>query len=175
MTQFDTQSPVLPDIQNDGITNGREIAAFFVAELAKFIGTYALTFAALLNPLYRWALYAGGRPAFFAISAGLSVCWGAMVLLVFVFARALFGGVPKIVGGQGRDDAVITCGGEIGAFALAYGIVIALILALNGLFLAQAYVTLGHQLAPLLGLAISIAGAVIVFALFIGLRKGFVK
>jgi len=55
---------------------------------------------------------------------------------------------------------------------LAYGIVLTVILVLNGLFLAQAYAALGRALAPLLGLGTSIVGAVIVYILFVALRRG---
>ena len=173
MTQFQTQSPILPASQNDGSTNAREIFAFVAAELIKTIGVYALTLSGMLNPLYLWALHIN-RAVFWAVSAGLSVFWGAVVFILFVLFRGLFSGVPMIVNPR-RDTAVTTRGGEVGAFVVSYAIVVALILVLNGLFLAQAYAALGRALAPLLGLGMTIVSAVVVFILFVVLRRGMVS
>lgn len=170
MTQFQTQSPILPASQNDGITNAREIGAFIVAEVIKTIGAYALAISGALSPLYLWALHAGNRPLIWIVSAGISVFWGAAVFVLFMLFRGLFGGVPMIVN-RNQDATVTTRAGEIGAFVLAYGIVLAVILVLNGLLLAQAYAALGRALAPLLGLGTSIVGAIIVFILFMALRR----
>lgn len=175
MTQFQTQSPVLPATQNDGITNAREILAFIVAELIKTIGTYVLTFIGALNPLYLWAIHTGSQPLLLTVSAGISAVWGAAVFVLFILFRALFDGVPSIARNQGREAARMTCGGEIGAFVLAYVIVLAVILVLNGLFLAPVYVAIGRTLAPLLGLGISLIGAVIVYILFLASRRGMVS
>jgi hypothetical protein len=170
MTQFQTQSPILPASQNDGITNGREIGAFIVAEVIKTIGVYVLTLTGALSPLYRWAIQAGNHLFLWIVSAGISAVWGAAVFVLFILFRSLFGGVPTIVS-HNRNAGSATCGGEIGAFVIAYGIVLAVILLLNGLILAPAYVALGRMLAPLLGLGTSIVGAVIVFILFVALRR----
>jgi hypothetical protein len=170
MTQFQTQSPILPATQNDGFTNGREIGAFIVAELIKTIGAYMLAFSGALSPLYRWAIQAGNHLLVLTVSAGISVVWGAAVFVLFILFRSLFGGVPTIVS-HGRDAGSATHSGEIGAFVIAYGIVLIAILLLNGLILAPAYVTLGRTLAPLLGLGVSLIGAVIVFILFLALRR----
>jgi hypothetical protein len=171
MTQFQTQSPILPASQNDGITSGREIGAFIAAELIKTIGAYMVALSGALSPLYLWALHIGSRPLVWAVSAGISAFWGAVVFVLFMLFRGLFGGVPTIVN-RDQDATVTTRGGEIGAFVLAYGIVLTVILVLNGLFLAQAYAALGRALAPLLGLGTSIVGAVIVYILFVALRRG---
>ena len=166
MTQFQTQSPVLPATQNDG-TNAREILAFFVAELLKTIGAYMLALTGALSPLYLWAIHIGGHPLLLTVSVGISAVWGAAVFVLFILFRSLFGGVPTIVS---RGEATMR-GGEIGAFVIAYVIVLAAIFLLNELFLAHVYVALGRMLAPLLGLGVSAIGAVIVFILFLALRR----
>jgi hypothetical protein len=170
MTQFQTQSPVLPATQNDGFTNAREIVAFVVAELVKTIGIYMLAFSGALSPLYLWAIRVGGHSWLLIVSLGLSVVWGAVVLALFMLFRGLFGGVPTIVS-QSRDSGSVAHPGEIGAFVIAYVVVLGVIFLLNELFLASMYVALGRLLAPLLGLAISTVGAVIVFILFLALRR----
>jgi hypothetical protein len=170
MTQFQTQSPVLPASQNDGITNGREIGAFIVAEVLKTIGAYMLALAGVLSPLYLWAIHTGGHSLLLTVSVGISAVWGAAVLVLFILFRSLFGGVPTLVS-HGRDAGSATCGGEIGAFVIAYVIVLFVIFGLNELFLAHVYVALGRMLAPLLGLGVSAIGAVIVFILFLALRR----
>jgi hypothetical protein len=108
------------------------------------------------------------------VSVGISAVWGAAVFALFILFRALFGGVPTMVS-QGEETGATMRGGEIGAFVIAYAIVLAAIFLLNELFLAQAYVALGRALAPLLGLAITTVGAVMVFILFVALRRPMVS
>ena len=173
MTQFQTQSPVLPASRNDGITNGREILAFVVAELIKTIGAYGLAMTGALNPVYLWAVRTGSRALLLIVSGGISVFWGVAVFVLFILFRGLFGGVPMTVD-AGRGSALTTRGGEVGAFVLAYGIVLTVVLVLNGLVLAQAYAALGRMFAPILGLGITTIGAVVVFILFVALRRAIV-
>jgi hypothetical protein len=174
MSQYDTQSPVLSDI-NNGATNAREVGAFVLAEIIKFVGVYALTYLGPMSALYLWAVHSGGPPLLLIVSAGNSAVWGVVVFVLFILFRAGFGGVPMLVSPQDRNSPVITPGttrgAEIGAFALAYLIVLGIILVANGIFLPQVYAALGRSLAPLIGLAISIVGAVAAFALFIGFRQ----
>ena len=170
MTQYQTQSPILPASQNDGFTNGREIGAFIVAEVLKTIGAYMLALAGVLSPLYLWAIQIGGHSLLLTVSVGISVVWGAAVLVLFILFRSLMGGIPTLVS-QGRGAGSATHAGEIGAFVIAYAIVLAIIFGLNELFLAQLYVAIGRMLAPLLGLAVSLVGAVVVFILFLALRR----
>jgi hypothetical protein len=171
MTQFDASSVVLPETGNRGITNGREILAFVFAELVKLVGTFGLSLTGVLSPLYLWAMHAGGWAAFFAVSVGLSACWGLVMLALFLLIRGLLGGVPVLVAGPGRDYAVTTRGGEIGAFVLAYAIVIGLVMATSASLLAPLYVALGLRLAPALALAISLLSAVVTYAAFVVLRR----
>lgn len=175
MSRYDTQSPVLSDTQNDGVTNPREIGAFVLAEIIKFVGTYALAYLGLLSGLYLWAFHSGSRPLLLAVSAGIGAVWGVVVFVLFILFRAAFGGVPTIITPSERGSPVITRGAEIGAFVLAYGIVLAIILLLNGLFLSQVYVAVGRMLAPLIGVAISIVGAIAAFAVFIGFRQAMIS
>ena len=172
MTQFDA-SPVLPATENDGITNPREVGAFILAQLIKLAGTYALSFAGVLSPLYLWALHSGGQSGFLAVAAGLRALWAFLMFISFLLVRALLGGVPTIVASPRREYAVTTRGGEIAAFVLAYAIVIALVLVLNAAVLGQLYMALGRMLAPIVGFGISIIFAAIAYAIFIGSRRAF--
>ena len=170
MTQFQTQSPILPASQNDGFTNAREIGAFIVAEVIKTAGTYMLALTGALSQFYLWAVHTGGHPLLLTVSIGLSTLWGAAVLVLFILFRALFGGIPTIVS-HSPDAGSATRGAEIGAFVIAYAIVLAAIFLLNELFMAHMYGALGRMLAPLVGLSVSLIGAVIVFVLFLALRR----
>ena len=123
MTQFPTQSPVLPASDNNGITNPREVAAFVLAELSKTIGTFLVGMTGVLNPLYLWAIHSGNHSLVFVISAGISVMWGIAVLVLFVLLRAMFGGMPTIVL-RAPNAGRVTCVAEIGAFVIAYAVVL---------------------------------------------------
>lgn len=171
MSQYDTQSPILSDARNGGTTNTREIAAFVLAEIIKFGGAYAITYLGLLSALYLWAFQLGSRPLVFMVSAVISAAWGVVLFVLFILFRAGLGGAPTMMGPQGGTPPPITRGAEIAAFALAYVIVLGIILLLNGVFLSQVYVAVGRSLAQLVALAIAIVGAVAVFALFIGFRQ----
>jgi hypothetical protein len=170
MSQYDAQSPILSDAQS-GTTNAREITAFVLAEIIKYVAAYGLTYLGLLSPLYQWALHTGKLPLLLIVSAGISAVWGIVVFVLFVVFRAGFGGIPAIIAPREQGSPVITCGTEVGAFALAYAIVLGVILLMNGFFLAQVYVALGRSLAPLVGLGISIVGTFATFALFVGFRQ----
>jgi hypothetical protein len=160
MTQWD--APLAePRFRNEGITNGREILAYAVAQTLKLSLIYALGFARVFNALYVWAMQSGGRPALYAVSIALSVVWGSLALVVFFVIRVFFGGVP----------ANIPRGSEIGLFALAYAVVTSVQLVLNAAVLGQLYLAIGLAMAPLLGLAVSTLFAAIVFAAFLVLRQ----
>jgi hypothetical protein len=173
MTQFPTQSPVLPATDNAGFTNAREVAAFVVAELIKTLGVYLVTMSEVLNPLYMWAIHARAYSLVLGISAGISVVWGVVVLVLFILLRAGFGGIPTIVL-KARDAGRVTCVAEIGAFVIVYAVVLAAIMLLNGFFLAQVYAAVGRTFAPLIGFATSAVGAVLVFFLFLSLRRAMI-
>jgi hypothetical protein len=150
-----------PRLQNDGVTNGREVLAYTIAQVLKLVLIYALGFARVFNPLYVWALQSGGRIALYAVSAGLSVVWGSLALIVFFVARSLFEGIP----------ANTPRGPEIILFALAYAVVTGVQLVLNAMVLGPLYLALGLSAAPLLGLTVSILSAALTFAAFLALRQ----
>jgi hypothetical protein len=179
MSQYDMQSPVLSDTRNNGATNAGEIGAFVLAEIIKFAGVYALAYLGPLSALYLSALHSGGPPLLLTVSAGISAVWGVVVFVLFILFRSGFGGIPTAVSPQDRGSPIITPGmtrgGEIGAFALAYGIVLGIIMFSNGIFLPQVYAAIGRSLAPLIWLAISIVGAGATFGLFIGFRQSMLR
>lgn len=161
MTQLGAPLAARPAPLNDGFTNGREILAYAIAQTLKLVLIFALSFARIFAPLYIWAMQSGGRVALYAVSTGLSVMWGAFTLIVFFTSRSLLGGVP----------ADTPRGPEIGLFALAYAVVIGVQLVLNAAILGQIYLALGSTLAPLVGLAVAIVFAAIVFAIFLAMRQ----
>ena len=150
-----------PRLQNEGITNGREIAAYAVAQMLKLVLIYTLGFARVFNPLYVWALQSGGRTALYAVSAGLSIVWGGLTLIVFFVGRNRFGGTP----------ANTPRGPEIVLFALGYAVVTGVQLVLNATVLGALYIALGLSLAPLLGLTVSTLFAAITFGVFLAVRQ----
>lgn len=174
MSQYDTQSPVLPDFRNDGATNAREISAFVLAEIIKFAGAYALTYLGLMSALYLWAFHSGGRMLLLAVSGGVSAAWGVVVFVLLILFRALLGGVPTIISPQNQGPPM-TRRTEIAAFALAFLIVLGILLLLNGLVLPQVYLALGRSLAPLVGFAVSIVGSIAAFILFVCFRQSMIR
>jgi hypothetical protein len=177
MTQFNGVAS-----RNTGLTNGREVLAYAVAQAIKIALSDAVGFAGLLTPLYEWVVHtvAGHGQvgvALVAVTTTVNTVWAILGLLLFLVLRGVFGGTPAIFGGSGSEEAVTTRGAEIGAFALAYAIVVAVLTALNAAILSQIYVSLyrsGEKLAGFgLGLTMSILSAAIVFAIFLGLRQAF--
>jgi hypothetical protein len=176
MAQFDA-----PGIaRRDGsLTNGRETGAYAIAQVIKLALTYAVGFSGLLSPLYMAAYKAGGAAGVVPVTFVINVIWGGMALLLFLALRAALRGVPAIVAGTGRESAFTSRGGEIGAFAIAYLILVVAILVLHSAYLASIYAELGRngqrQLIMAIGLAISGANAVLVYPIFIGLRSAFCR
>jgi hypothetical protein len=177
MAQFEGVAP-----RSTGLTNGRETLAYALAQAIKIALADAVGFSGLLSPLYAWVVHAAaGRGqvgvAVIAVSTVINVLWTILALVVFLVFRGLFSGTPANVGGPGREQTVTTRGAEIGAFALAYAIVVAVLTVVNTAFLSQIYVSLyrsGEKLAGFgLGLATSIVSATLVYALFVGLRRAF--
>jgi hypothetical protein len=163
--------------RNGGITNGREIGAYAIAQAIKITLTYALSFSGLLSPLYLAAYKSGGTLAIIPVTLVINVLWGGLALLLFLALRAALDGVPATVGGS--DGAFTSRGGEIGAFVIAYLLMLIVVLALNGLFLASIYAALGHggqqELVFAIGLSISLVNAALVYLIFIGLRSAFCR
>ena len=172
MAQFDTGSIV---VQNGGLTNGREIGAYAIAQVIKLALTYAVGFSGLLSPLYMAAYKIGGSLGVVPVTLVINVIWGGVALLLFLALRAALGGVPAVVAGPGRESAFTSRAGEIGAFVIAYLILVVIVLVLHSAFLAPIYAELGRngqrQVIMTIGLAISVANAVLVYPIFIGLRS----
>jgi hypothetical protein len=176
MTQF-----AAPDVapQNGGLTNGREIGAYAIAQGIKLALTYAVGFSGLLSPLYLAAFKAGGAAGVVPVTFVINVVWGGVALLLFLALRAALGGVPAMVGGSGRDSAFTSRGGEIGAFIIAYLVLIVAVLILHSAYLAPIYAELSRsgqrQIVMAIGLAISVVNAALVYPIFIGLRSAFCR
>src|ERR1700720_751796 len=158
-------------------TNAFEILAYVIAQLVKIAVSVSAAYMGWLTPLYLVARRVAGPFSAIPVSVGLNIVWGILTFTVFIVLRGVAGGVPVSVGGQDRERAVTSSGTEIGGFALAYGIVVAVLLVINAVFLTAVYTDLYRNgqasLAVGLGLSISVIGAVIVFPLFIGLRRAF--
>jgi hypothetical protein len=164
---------------NAGVSNGREISAYAIAQITKIALTYAVSLSGLLSPLYIAAYHRGGPFAIFPVSVAISVVWGAVALALFLLVRTALGGVPAMIAGSGRENVVTTRGGEIGAFIVAYLTVTVVLMIVNGVFLAffRNSLSQGGQsaIAFAVGVSLSIAGAVVVYFLFIGLRAVFCR
>jgi hypothetical protein len=176
MTQFD--SPLVAS-ENAGLTNGREIGAYAIAQAIKIALTFSVSFSGLLSPIYSAAFRTGGAIAIVPVTFALNVIWGSIGLLLFLAFRAALGGVPAMVARPGRASAFTSRGGEIGAFVIAYLLLIVLLLALNSFFLAPIYAALSHagqsQMVFVIGLSISLVNAALVYLIFIGLRSAFCR
>jgi hypothetical protein len=176
MTQFGT---VIPAPQNSGIANWQEFGAFAIAQAIKVALSFALSFSGLLTPIYTWAYRIGGVTSIVLVSAAISVFWASMLLVLFLALRGALGGVPTMIAVPGREHAVTSGGGEIGAYVIAAALLIAVLTALNSAVLGPIYVSLNHDgqrsLATALALTTSAAGAAVVYAVFIGLRAAFCR
>jgi hypothetical protein len=96
MTQFGGTA-----VRNEGISNGREAAAYAIAQTIKIALVYSLSFSGLLSPLYMAAFKTGGPIAVIPVTFAINVIWGGVTLLLFVALRAALGGVPATIGGLG--------------------------------------------------------------------------
>ena len=176
MTQFDTPGIAL---RNGGLTNAREIGAYAIAQAVKLALTYAVSFSGLLSPLYLAAFKAGGAIGVVPVTFAINIIWGSVALLLFLALRAALGGVPLMIGGSGRDSAFTSRGGEIGAFIIAYVLMMIVVLLLHSAYLGPVYAALSRggqsQIVFAIALAISLVNALIVYPIFIGLRSAFCK
>jgi hypothetical protein len=177
MAQFDAISPVT---RNGGITNGREIGAYALAQAIKIVLSFAVSLSGLLLPVYLWASsQGGGGMVVMAVSLAVSLFWAVVLLVLFLLLRGALGGVPTMVAGPGREQSVTSSGGEIGAYVIATAILLAVMSVLSSTVLGPIYVALTRAgergLAVGVGVLISTIGAVIVYAIFIGLRAAFCR
>jgi hypothetical protein len=174
MTQFDT---VYPTGQNGGITNGREIGAYAIAQAIKIALSFGLSFSGLMSPFYTWAYRGGGTRAVFVVSIMVSVFWTAVLLILFLALRSAFGGVPTMIAKPGQEHAFISLGGEIGAYVIAFALLIAGLAALNSVVLGPILVSLNRDGQKIAAVAMSfstaLVGAMIAYILFVALRSAF--
>jgi hypothetical protein len=177
MTQFDAPFAAQPALGNRGITNGREIAAYALAQVIRLIALYLASYAGALTPLYTWALHSGIMVATYGVSAAISIVWGTVGLILFLVLRGPFGGVPSFTSAPGREQAITSNGAEIGAYVIAYAISLIGFMVLNIALLTPIYRALGQDgqraLVMAMSLAVSIVSTIVVFVLFIALRRGF--
>jgi hypothetical protein len=175
MTQFDTTT-ALP---SEGISNGREVGAYAIAQAIKIALTYAVSFSGLLSPLYAAAFKNGGAISVLPITVVINVAWGGVTLLLFLGLRAALGGVPAMIAGPGREGAFTSRGGEIGAFVIAYLLMIVVLMIASSVFLSAFYGSLNRngqmQIVYAIGLAISLTNAALVYLIFIALRSAFCR
>lgn len=159
------------------LTNYREVLAYSVAHGIRILTVYLLSYLGVLAPLYKWAYSTGGSLAVLPVSFGLGLIWAGLALPLFLMARGLFGGVPAIVAGPGKEEAITSTGAEIGAYFLAHLIGIVALMVLNSLILFPLYTALyrsGHAGFSLpLGAALSVVTTVAVFVIFVALRRAF--
>ena len=176
MTQFEATGIAL---RNAGITNGREVGAYAIAQTAKIAFTYAVSLSGLLSPLYLAAYHYGGPIAVFPVTFAMSLVWGAVTLILFLLLRAGLSGVPVMIAGPERENVVTTRGGEIGAFVIAYLTVAVALMVLNGMYLGVLYASLSRggqgAIAFAIGVSFSTAGAALIYVLFIALRAAFCR
>jgi len=176
MTQFDASGAAL---RNGSLTNGREIGAYAIAQAIKLALTYALSFSGLMSPLYLAAFRAGGAMGVVPLTFVVNLVWGSIALLLFLALRAALGGVPAMIGQPGQEGAFTSRGGEIGAFAIAYLLLMVAVLALNSAYLGPIYATLSRngqsQVIFAIALAVSLVNALMVYLLFIALRSAFCR
>jgi hypothetical protein len=177
MSQFDAPFAAQPALGNQGITNGREIAAYAVAQAIRLTALYLMSYSGVLMPLYTWAFHSGIMVATYGVTAAISIVWGTVGLILFLVLRGPFGGVPSLIGAPGREQAITSSGAEIGAFIVAYAISLIAFMALNIAFLTPIYRDLGHDgqhaLVMAMSLGVSFVNSIVVFVLFIALRRGF--
>jgi len=176
MTQFDAVGAAP---KNAGISNGREIGAYAIAQAIKIVLTYLVSFSGLLSPLYLAAYKSGGAVGTVPITLGVNIVWGTAALLLFLALRSALGGVPTMIAGPGGEAAFTSRSGEIGAFVVAYLLVLVVVLVLNGMFLAPLYASLARggqsQIVLAIGFSIALVNVAIVYAIFIGLRAAFCR
>jgi uncharacterized membrane protein YhaH (DUF805 family) len=156
-----------------GLTNSREAAAFFVAR-AVVVAIYFVITPLLLAPLYIAVIRSGGSTLMTLVTTSISFVTWLVTLVLFLALRGGFGGVPAMVAGQGRRDAVTSSGGEIAAFLVAALVAILFVWAASVFVLAQVYVSLRQSgqamwVTPV-ALGLSAVAAVVFFVIFIALR-----
>jgi hypothetical protein len=161
--------------RNAGITSGREVLAYVLAQAIRIAVLYAVNYSGILLPVYMWAFHSGVMVATYVVSASLSLIWGAVGLVLFLLVRGALGGTPAFVTTNGR--AVASSGAEIGAYIAAFAISLIAFMAVNIAFLEAVYRGLAQSqqrvMVFAISLAVSLINTTVVFVLFIALRWAF--
>jgi hypothetical protein len=156
------------------LTNARETAAFFIAR-AFVVAIHFVMTPVLLTPLYGRLLHAGGVMLRDVAASSVSFLTWLVTLLLFLGLRGGFGGVPPVVAGQGRGDAVTSSVRELLAYLGAVLIVMVVAWTLSASVLAGVYASLRQSshttwIVPI-SLAVSAASAVVAFLIFVAVRR----
>lgn len=155
------------------LTNSREVAGFFLAR-AIVVAIYFVMMPLVLTPLYMQLIRSGGASLMPVVTSGVGVVTWLVTLLLFLALRAGFGGVPPMVAGHGRRDAVTSSAAEIGAFLIAVLIVMVSVSTFSVYVLAGLYASLrqsgGTMWITPVAVAVSAVSAVVSFLIFITLR-----
>jgi hypothetical protein len=155
------------------LTNAGEVVAFVLARVLTY-GVMFFVSPVLLLPFYMQLMHSGGRELIMVVSESVSVVVWLVTLLLFLLFRAGFGAVPEIVAPPDRRGAVVSSGGEFGAFLLSMVIDLSAVTALNIWMLPRVYASFpaASRATSIMtvSLAVSIVSAVVLFLIFIALR-----
>jgi hypothetical protein len=155
------------------LTNGGEIAAFFLAR-AISLTLYYLASSMFLSALLLQAYHVGGRGLMTIAGLAASLVGWLVTLLLLVLFRAGLGGVPPTVAAPENRSTVTTSGAEVGAFLLAFVATSLLVSAFNTMAFGSIYGWLrasGHAgFMPLVSLGVSAVSAAVFFLIFVALR-----
>ncbi len=156
-----------------GLTNSREIAAFFAARAIVVVITIVMQ-PLVLAPLYMQLFRSGGAMIVTVATTSVTVVAWLITLVLFLALRGGFGGVPPRVAGYGRRDAVTSSAAEIVAFLVAALIVIVAVWSFSVFVLTGIYASLRQsgQLALVLPISLGVAAvsAVLFFLIFVAMR-----
>jgi hypothetical protein len=154
-------------------TNPRELAAFFIARAVVAAIHFVMT-PMLLTPLFRDLSPAAGEMLLEVATSSISFMTWAVTLPLFILLRSRVGGVPLVVAGRGRGDAMTSSTGELVAYVSAVLIVMVAVWVLNAFVPALLGIPWWQSgqmtwTAPV-SLGVSAASAVVVFLIFIASR-----
>ena len=154
-------------------TNSGEVVAFVLARVITY-GVMFFVSPMLLLPLYVQLMHSGGRELIMVVSESVSVVVWLVTLLLFLLFRAGFGAVPEIVAPPDRRGAVVSSGGEFGAFLLSMVIDLAAVTALNIWVIPRVYASFSASSRATsimtTSVVVSIVSAVVLFLLLVAFR-----
>ena len=163
--------PVQAQEKSPELVGGDEAVAYFLAHVIKIGLVSAITFTGATIALYRWS-FQFDRALGQVVQIGLSAAWALVAFFCFLILRGLFGATPARIGGASGRRTIGTNGEEFGAYALAAAIwVIFFMLIGSPLFIYLR--TSQPQAGAVLGYVIPVIGSIVVFVIFILLRRAF--